>query len=386
MRRSATPTKRPVFGSRHSVAHPGDAREGGVPVHDAGDLRTGTNPYNITFTYDPAGNRLTRVKDTVTTNYSYDAADRMTVAGSDTYGWNANGAQTSKVSGGVTTSFDWDFDDYMTKITQGATVVEFKYDGLKRRAQRLAGGVTRNFLYSGDQIMAEKEGATLVAEYMLARGMIFREASGVKETYHFDWIGSTRALTDAAQTVTATYNYEAFGTVVGSTGSSGNTYKFDGAWRYRDDGDFGLVHVGARYYEPATGRWVSKDVVWIACQGFNGYTYVDNSSPSVVDPKGFLAPLLVAALVVAGGAVLGGLSSVGSDLLDDYLGDKPYDVDWSDVAVDTLYGCTVIGATKPCAKVIVDHWDKIGPAIFEDWGRPCHQCHPSRFGDDQLTR
>ena len=250
------------------------------------DVRTGTNPYNIAYTYDAAGNRLTRVKDGVTTNYAYDAADRMLTAGSDSYNWNANGALTSKVSGGVTTTFDWDFDDYMTKITQGATVVEFKYDGLKRRAQRIAGGATRAFLYSGDQIMVEKEGATLVAEYMLARGMIFREAGGVKETYHFDWIGSARALTDASQTVVATNNYEAFGSIVGSTGSSGNTYKYDGESRYRDDGDFGLLHVGARYYEAGTGRWMSVDPIR---EGGNWYEYARNNPINLIDPSGFAA-------------------------------------------------------------------------------------------------
>jgi len=91
------------------------------------DVRTGTNPYNISYTYDPAGNRLTRVKDGVTTKNSYDAADRMTAAGSDSYNWNANGNLISKVSGGVTTTFDWDFDDYLTKITQGATVVDLAF-------------------------------------------------------------------------------------------------------------------------------------------------------------------------------------------------------------------------------------------------------------------
>jgi len=104
----------------------------------------------------------------VTTSYTHDAADRMLTAGGDTYNWNANGALTSKVSGGVTTNFDWDFDDYMTKITQGATVVEFEYDGLKRRAQRIAGGVTRNFLYSGDQITAEQEGVQFRAQLELS--------------------------------------------------------------------------------------------------------------------------------------------------------------------------------------------------------------------------
>ena len=248
-----------------------------------------------------ARKRLTLVKDSVTTNYSYDAADDMTAAGSDSYTWNANGALTSKVSGGVTTTFDWDFDDYMTKITQGATVVEFKYDGLKRRAQRSAGGATRDFKYANDQIMVEKEGATIVAEYMLARSMIFREASGTKETYHYDWIGTARALTDATQTVLATYNYEAFGSVVGATGSSGNSYKFDGAWRYRDDGDFGLLHVGARYYEPAVGRWLSEDPVignpqW--AQTLNRFVYVANNPSNDVDPNGEFPWLLFVVVVL----------------------------------------------------------------------------------------
>jgi len=189
----------------------------------------------------------------------------------------------------VTTTFDWDYDDYMTKITQGATVVEFKYDGLKRRAQRIAGGATRDFKYANDQIMVEKEGATIVAEYMLARSMIFREAAGAQATYHFDWIGSARALTDSAQVVVATNNYEAFGSAVGSTGSSGNTYKFDGAWRYRDDGDFGLLHVGARYYEPATGRWASRDskLGYVPdTQSFNLFAYCQNDPMNYVDPEG----------------------------------------------------------------------------------------------------
>jgi len=199
----------------------------------------------------------------------------------------------------------------MTKITQGATIVEFKYDGLKRRAQRIAGGVTRDFKYANDQIMVEKEGASIVAEYMLARSLIFREASGAKETYHFDWIGSARALTNAAQTVLATWNYEAFGSVIGATGSSANPYKFDGAWRYRDDGDFGLLHVGARYYEAAVGRWISRDALFGQVdntQTINHYTYVSNDPVNYVDPAGqWKRPWIVR--VVLKGIVVG---SVGA--------------------------------------------------------------------------
>ena len=87
----------------------------------------------------------------------------------------------------------------------------------------------------------------------------------------------------------ATYNYEAFGSIVGSTGSSGNAYKYDGAWRYRDDGDFGLLHVGARYYEPGVGRWISADMIRGIAERpltLNRYSYVVNDPTDVTDPDG----------------------------------------------------------------------------------------------------
>ena len=44
-------------------------------------------------------------------------------------------------------------------------------------------------------------------------------------------------------------------------GSSANPYRFAGAWGYRDDGDAGLLHVGARYYDQQAGRFISRDAV-----------------------------------------------------------------------------------------------------------------------------
>jgi YD repeat-containing protein len=35
------------------------------------ETRTGTNAYSIAYTYDAAGNRLTKVQNSVTENYTY---------------------------------------------------------------------------------------------------------------------------------------------------------------------------------------------------------------------------------------------------------------------------------------------------------------------------
>jgi len=52
-------------------------------------------------------------------------------------------------------------------------------------------------------------------------------------------------MVDSSQAVTGTLTTEAFG----------NTVRLG----YRDDGDAGLLHVGARYYDPQVGRFISSD-------------------------------------------------------------------------------------------------------------------------------
>ncbi|MBK8915255.1 MAG: RHS repeat-associated core domain-containing protein [Phycisphaerales bacterium] len=64
--------------------------------------------------------------------------------------------------------------------------------------------------------------------------------------------------------------------------------------------DFGYVHVGARYYDPAVGRFLQRDPIGLF-GGFNVYAYCANNPVSHVDPTGEFA-----AAVAAGGAPLGG--------------------------------------------------------------------------------
>ncbi len=80
----------------------------------------------------------------------------------------------------------------------------------------------------------------------------------------------------------ASYVYEGFGKVIRQTGGS-VPYCFCGLWGYRDDGDAGLLHVGARYYEVEIGRWVQKDPLMMA---LNSYTYVEGDPINITDSTG----------------------------------------------------------------------------------------------------
>jgi len=82
-----------------------------------------------------------------------------------------------------------------------------------------------------------------------------------------------RGLLDASHIVTDSYTLDAFGLDLGSTGTTVNPNGFGGAWGYMTDPN-GLLQLGARYYWPEVGRFVSQDPVG---DGVNWYAYVANN-------------------------------------------------------------------------------------------------------------
>jgi RHS repeat-associated protein len=101
----------------------------------------------------------------------------------------------------------------------------------------------------------------------------------------FDGAGSERTVTNGSQTVTGTIAFEGFGQTVATTGSSSNPYMFKGGFGYRNDGDAGLHHVGARYYDAQTGRFINRDTVLTE----HPYLYCEHNPISLADPSGHFA-------------------------------------------------------------------------------------------------
>ena len=62
-------------------------------------------------------------------------------------------------------------------------------------------------------------------------------------------------------------------------------YQFTGQ---RNDGSTGLYYYGARYYDPALGRFISRDPSRYA-GGFNLYGYCGNSPVDATDPSGLIS-------------------------------------------------------------------------------------------------
>ncbi len=110
------------------------------------------------------------------------------------------------------------------------------------------------------------------------------------------------------------YVYEGFGKVVRQNGGGGGPYQFCGLCGYRNDHDAGLLHVGARYYEVETGRWVQKDPDTgdiLDPRTLSLYVYVASNPINRIDPSG--ESWLTFAGIVGGGVA--GLVGAGIGFL-----------------------------------------------------------------------
>jgi RHS repeat-associated protein len=244
--------------------------------------------YSVSYTLDPVGNRTAQTSGTATTSFTLDSDDQLNSASSATgglnnsYSYNANGEQTGRTIAGTAYTPAFDYDGQLTSITQGSNVTSFAYDAIGRRVSRSAGGTTTSFLYDGGQVLLEQQGTSTTATYTYGNALIRKDG----ETPLFDGLGSERTVTNSSQTVTGTATYEGFGQTVATTGSSSDPYMFAATSGYRNDGDAGLMHVGARYYDAQVGRFITRDTLLDQ----KPYLYCEHDPINGLDPSGHAPP------------------------------------------------------------------------------------------------
>jgi RHS repeat-associated protein len=120
-----------------------------------------------------------------------------------------------------------------------------------------------------------------------------QRSNGVNRFFQEDWIGSARYLTDSmGNTAPSALRYDAFGERTALAGPSYPTeFQFAGKWGYesefQDGSDPGLEidYLQARYYDPATGRFISRDPIGFK-GGLNLYRYAEDNPVANVDPTG----------------------------------------------------------------------------------------------------
>jgi len=106
-------------------------------------------------------------------------------------------------------------------------------------------------------------------------------STGAVAYYLGDQIGSTRLLTDQSGGVVATFTYDPYGSLIASTGSTTTPLLYAGQYR---DAESGLYYMHARYYDPATAQFLTRDPLTSLTK--QPYSYVNNNPLNGKDPTG----------------------------------------------------------------------------------------------------
>ena len=161
------------------------------------------------------------------------------------------------------------------------------YSGDGLRAWKQAGSTKTYFLYDDDQPVCEyNSSGTLTATNTFgADGLVSRRnVSGSTTTFYtFDERGSVSQRLNSAGAVVSSDLYDGFGSR-SSTGAA-DVWQFEAQAGYYTDAETGLILCTHRFYDPSSGRWLTRDPLGYD-GGVNLYGYVGNDPTDNVDPKG----------------------------------------------------------------------------------------------------
>ncbi len=260
----------------------------------SGASPTGTLGYG----FDLVGNRTTRSGTLGTLGsqtLAYSANDWLD---NDA---NPNNGSTYFDANGNTVSLDgtWQYDwaNRLTNFNGGTGTYAHDADG--NRVKKTAGGVTTWYLVAAvnpsgyAQVVEEHTGAspgTLSRRYTYGLDLVSQSRwTGSAWDTHFyltDGLGSTRALLNSSGNISDTYSYDAYGTLIASTGTTPNDYRFTGEqW----DATIGQYYLRARTMHPGYGRFWTRDT-WEGKQtdplSLHKYLYCSANPVNRTDPSG----------------------------------------------------------------------------------------------------
>jgi RHS repeat-associated protein len=243
------------------------------------------------YCYDAAGNRTFDSTSTATSvlcpgqaggpapTYTHDATNALTgLAGqpAGVFTYDGNGAELSGVGITTRTGAQWNALGQLTGLSTNGTAHNYTYAGIGNSRRLSADGATFPNTALSTTAQTGDNAHSVIRE---PNGSLIALRSGGESFYFIaDRQGSTIALVNSSGTAHNTYSYDPYGQSRSKNETVFNPWQYIGG--YLDAG--GLYHLGARYYDPALGRFTQLDP-----SGQNAhYTYAGNNPVNASDPSG----------------------------------------------------------------------------------------------------
>ena len=264
-----------------------------------GEIRSG-EPGTF-YGYDLAGNRTQTVINGVTNAYTLGLGNRLDTWTGGSYAQDAAGCVTNIVRAGKPDlALAWNGLYQLESIaTNGVLAETYGHDALGRRLYTVQNGVTNWHVYDGIHVVADvDDNGAVLRSYTWGAGidnLLAMTVHGQNQTNTYyvltDHLGTVHAFADEIGAIVESYRFDAWGNVLGvfdgngsplSESALGNRYLFQGreySWAT------GLYYFRARWYDPETGRWLSKDPIGIN-GGLNQFVAFDNNPVMFSDAFG----------------------------------------------------------------------------------------------------
>jgi RHS repeat-associated protein len=201
------------------------------------------------FTLDSASNIASRTGPTAT--FSYDTSNRLTGDGGQTFTWSNADQLTVRGSD----SFGYDPLDRLTSSTVSGTARTYAYNADGLLQTRTQGGSTTNLLW--DPATAPSRLLQVGTDKLVyGLGPLYIVLASGTVTFARDGGKNIRAEINGSGAVSASFRYRGYGSIAQSSGASAPIYL--GFASQLLDGS-GLYYMRARWYDPATARFLSRD-------------------------------------------------------------------------------------------------------------------------------
>ena len=175
---------------------------------------------------------------------------------------------------------------------------------------------------------------SLTTTYVYGLALISQGDTSASSRVYFitDGMGNVRYLTSSTGTTVASFTDDAYGQQ--TYGGSMTNYVYQAEQK---DQESNLIFLRARYYDPTTDRFTSKDPMPgdpMIAGSQNGYNYTNNNPVNASDSSGQMPTVLVGAIIGAAvGAVTSGVT---------YAMSSP-NIDWKNLSTWKNFGASVAG-------------------------------------------
>ncbi|HEX2856245.1 MAG TPA: toxin TcdB middle/N-terminal domain-containing protein [Propionibacteriaceae bacterium] len=207
----------------------------------------------------------------------------VTSVGADTYGYDDRGQIVSAPWGSNT----FDAEGRLRVVTLadgGKDAFTYSAGGSLVRRVTSAPGLPDRVVLSPDPLIRVEDGR-VVAQISDGDRIVARDDAGTLSWLHYDHLGSLVLVTDAAGAEQLRLAYDPYGQVLTRTGPAAASQGFATG----QDIGHGLVLLGARWYSPRLGRFLSPDPLVgdpADPAAWNAYAYCRDNPTSYIDPSG----------------------------------------------------------------------------------------------------